>query len=305
MGKISIIGAGFVGSTAAYALFIRRVASEIALIDVHGEKAAGHALDLEHGMQFASRTKITYGSSHSLCKGSDIVVIAAGRPQKPGETRPDLIKGNAEIFRELIPAITKSAPNAVLMVVSNPVDALTYLALKYSRLPPSRVFGTGTALDTARFRYLLGEHYDMDPRSVHAYLLGEHGDSSFPLWSSANVAGIPLKNLPDYNRRKLDSVFQQAKRAAYEVIARKGSTYYAIGLVISELAHAILSDSNSVYPVSTMLKGYHGERNVCLSVPCVLGKGGIKRQLTVPMDSSEMRAFKKSAAIIRKSLRGV
>jgi len=302
-GKVAVVGAGFVGSTAAYAMFIQKTAGEIALIDANKEKAKGNALDLEHGAMFASRTKIRYGDDYALCDGADIVVMALGASQATaGITRLDLVKKNAAIFREVVPKIEKHAPEAIVMVVTNPVDALTYLTLKYSKYLPSRVFGTGTALDTARLRYMLGGHFGIDAKSVHAYVLGEHGDSSFPVWSSANIAGIPLSKLPHYDRKSVEALEEKTRRAAYEIIAGKGATYYAIGMVVADLAYAVLNDRKAVYPVSTLLHNYLGVSDVCISVPCVIGRRGVEKRLLVPLDAREKACLRKSAAIVKGAI---
>ncbi len=304
-GKVAIIGAGFVGSTAAYALMIDGAASEIVLIDRHGEKAEGEAMDLRHGLQFKPNAKIEFGSDYALCKGAEIVVITAGAHQKEGETRLDLVKRNAEIFKEIIPGIARHNKNCIILVVSNPVDVLTHLAIKYSKFPASRVFGTGTMLDTARFRFLLGEHFGVSAESVHAYIMGEHGDSSFPVWSTANVAGVPLKYFRQYNKKAMEKLYLKTKNAAYEVIAKKGATYYAIGLVISKIVRSILSDQNQVLALSTLLKNYDGISDVCLSVPCIVNRQGIKEQIVMPLDAMERRKLKSSAQVMKKTIRGI
>ena len=301
--KVAIIGAGFVGSTAAYALLIDGSASEIALIDVNREKAEGEAMDLQHGLQFKPNVKISFGSSYELCKDAEIIVICAGAHQKPGETRTDLISRNSVIFKEMIPQIVKHNKDCILLVVANPLDILTYLALKYSKFPKSRVFGSGTILDTARFRYMLGEYFGVSPNSVHAYIMGEHGDSSFPAWSTANIAGVSLKHFKKYSRKAMDNLFLKTKNAAYEVIAKKGATYYAIGLGISKIVNSILSDQNEVLALSSYLTNYYGVSDVCLSVPAIVNRQGIKEQILMPLNSLEKKQLRKSASIIKGNLR--
>jgi len=298
-GKIVIVGAGFVGSTIAYALLIEGIASEIILLDIHKEKAEGEALDLKHSLQFTAPTKIVYGDNFQLCRDAAIIIICAGAHQKPGETRLDLVQKNAKIFKAMIPNITKYNKDCILIVVTNPLDVLTYLTLKYSKFKPNKVFGSGTILDTARFRYLLGEYFNVDPSSVHAYILGEHGDSEFPVWSTANIAGIHLSKLDNYNKKAMNGIFKKTKNAAYEVIAKKGATYYAIGLGIAKIVKAVLRNHNEVLPVSTLLKDYYGISGVCLSVPCIVNKDGIKKQLKLPLNNIEKKMLKKSADIIR------
>ncbi len=298
-GKISIIGAGFVGSTAAYSLLISGVSSEIALIDIDKQRAEGEAMDLMHGLQFVPQTDIVVGEGFKKCRNSDIVIICAGAHQDPGNDRLGLVEKNAEIFRELIPKVAKCNRNSIMVVVSNPVDVLTYIALKQSKFPSNRVFGTGTALDTARFRYFLGKHYGVNPNSVHSYILGEHGNSEFPVWSSANVAGVMLKDMKGYSQKKMDAIYRKTRDAAYEIIDRKGSTYYAIGLVITKIVKAILTDSREVMPVSCLLNNYHGISNICLSVPAIIGKDGISEELLLHLDGKEKASLKKSANILK------
>jgi L-lactate dehydrogenase len=304
-GKISIIGAGYVGSTAAYALLMSGISSEIALIDINKEKAEGEAMDLRHGLQFVPQTDIVFNEDFKTCRHSDIVIVCAGANSKPGESRLDLVGRNARIFKDLIPKIAKCNKNSIIIVVSNPVDVLTYLAIKYSGFPASRVFGTGTVLDTARFRYFLGEHYGVNPNSVHAFILGEHGNSEFPVWSSANIAGVKMANMRGYSRKKMDAIFKKTKNAAYEIIDRKGATYYAIGLVITKIVKAILSDSNEVLPVSCLLKNYQGVSDVCLSIPAVINRSGISKQILLPLDGNEKRSLKKSADLLKGVIKKV
>lgn len=302
--KVAIIGAGFVGSTAAYALLIEGAASEIALIDVNKEKAEGEAMDLQHGLQFKPNVKISFGSDYKLCKDAEIVVICAGAHQKPNETRIDLVNKNSRILKQMIPQITKYNKGCILLVVANPLDVLTYLTIKYSKFPKGRVFGSGTILDTARFRYLLGEYFEVSPDSIHAYILGEHGDSSFPVWSTANIAGINLKNFKKYSKKAMEKIARQTKNAAYEVIAKKGATYYAIGLGIARIVKAVFSDKNTVLALSTYLKNYHEVSDVCLSVPCIVNRDGIKEQIVMPLNSLEKKQLRKSAGVIKRVING-
>jgi L-lactate dehydrogenase len=298
--KIAIIGAGFVGSTAAFACSIDGSASEIALIDQNREKAQGEAMDISHGMQFEPYSKITFGDSYKLCKDAEVIIITAGAHQKKGETRLDLTNKNSKIFKEIIPKIIKYNKDCILLVVTNPLDVLTYLTLKYSKFPKHKVIGTGTILDTARFRYLLGNYFQVSPKSVHAYIMGEHGDSSFPVWSTANIAGSNLKNFKKYNKKKMDEIYNKTRDAAYEVIAKKGSTYYAIALGISSIVKAILSDNNKVLALSSHLDNYHGISDVCLSVPTILNRFGVKEQIKLPLSGLEKKQLKKSALKVKE-----
>ncbi len=300
--KVSIIGAGFVGSTAAFTMLLQRVTNEIVLIDVHKEKAEGEAMDLKHGLGFVENAKITFGDDYALCAGSDVVVITAGASQKPGQTRLDLVKTNVAIFKKIVPQIVKHAPDAVLLVVTNPVDVMTFLALKYSKLPSNKVFGSGTSLDTARFQSIIGEKLSVDPKSIHAYILGEHGDSEFPVWSSATIGGVNLNEFPGFNKEVAAYAFQHTRNAAYEIINKKGATYYAIALTISDIVRSIVSDDKEVIPVSTLIHNYSGVSNICLSVPCIIGSNGVKKQLFPKLNSVEQKALKKSAQAIKSAI---
>ncbi|MFC1734279.1 L-lactate dehydrogenase [candidate division KSB1 bacterium] len=305
MSKVAIIGSGFVGSTAAYAMMIKQTASEIALIDIRKEKAEGEAMDLEHGLMFVEGSKITFGDSYELCKGADVVVITAGLAQKPGETRLQLVGKNAKIFSQMIPNIVEHNKDCVIVLVSNPVDIMTFLTLKYSGFPKERVFGTGTTLDTARLRYYLGKEFKVNPHSVHAYIFGEHGDSEFPVWSKATIGGQQLDHMEGYSTEKMDKIFQQTKKAAYEIIAKKGATYYAIGLVISEIVSSIIDDEDRIYPVSNYLDNYYDINGVCLSTPCVIGKGGIKKRMQLPLNEEEQKSLHHSADVLKKIIKDV
>lgn len=302
MEKVSIIGAGNVGASAAYALLIQGVASVIALVDINAKKAMGEALDLMHGMQFAPRAKILHGSSYDLCAGSDIIVITAGIPQKPGETRLQVVDKNAKIMKSIIPQVAKAAPDAVILIISNPVDILTYLAIKYSGFPPERVFGSGTTLDSARFRYYLGEHFQVSPQSVQAFILGEHGDSEFPVLSSATIGGLNLSETEGYDEKEIWNCFEKTKNAAYEVIDSKGATYYAIGLGIAKICTAVLNNEQHILPVSTLINNYYDEGDVCLSIPCVIGKGGIQKRFQLPLDDREQNMLHISAKVLKEVL---
>lgn len=305
MGKVTIIGAGFVGSTTAYAMLIQGVASEITLIDIRKEKAEGEVLDLEHGLIFTPETKLRYGDSYDLCEGADVIVITAGVAQKPGETRLDLVKRNAVIFKEMIPKIMEHAQNPIFVVVTNPVDIITYLTLKYSGLPRERVFGSGTSLDTARLRYYVGKQFNVDPHNVHAFILGEHGDSEFPVWSRATVAGLRMDELEGYRYGLLDTIAERTKKAAYEIISRKGATYYAIGLSVCNIVKSILRNEQELIPVSAYLDNYYDEGGLCLSVPCIIGRRGIQKKVQLPLDEKEQAALHRSAHILREIIEGL
>ena len=307
--KVSIIGAGNVGSTFAFALMIRGIAREIVIVDRNADKAKGECMDLNHGMSFAHPTEI-YPAGYEGCKNSDIVVITAGAKQKPGQTRVDLVQTNADMFKEIIPEILKHAKDAIILVVTNPVDILTYVTMKISGLPPNRVLGSGTVLDTSRFHYLISQHCDIDPRNVHAYIIGEHGDTELPVWSNADIGGMKIEKYcptcKNYNHceqeKELEKIFDEVKQSAYKIIELKGATYYAIGLALVRITEAILRDENSVLPVSTLINNYYGINDVCLSLPSILNKDGVDQFLKIDLSSEEQDKLKRSAETLKKIL---
>jgi L-lactate dehydrogenase len=304
--KIAIVGVGLVGSTYAFTLLLSGIASEIVLIDVNRERAEGEAMDLNHAVPFAHPTKICAGE-YSDAEGAAITVIAAGVGQKPGETRLDLVKRNVEIFRQIVPRVAAANPEGIIVVATNPVDVLTYVTLRLAGLPAQRVFGSGTILDTARFRYMLSEHLGVDPRSVHAYIIGEHGDSEVPVWSLANVAGMRLptfcaeNNIP-LTQDTMDRIFRQTRDAAYEIISRKGATYYAVAAGLVRLTEAILRDQNTVLSISSLIEDYYGIDDVCLSLPTVVSRKGIERVLRLDLSPREARGVRKSAEVLRQTI---
>lgn len=305
-GKICVVGAGQVGATFAYALMIRGLASEIVLIDVNKNLASGQAEDMSHGLPYVSPTKV-YAGDYPDCDGADIVVITAGAAQKPGETRLDLTKRNVDIMSQIVPAITKHTTDAILIVVSNPVDVLTYAAHKFSNLPENQVFGSGTTLDSSRFRYLLSQHIGVDPRNVHAYIIGEHGDSEVPVWSLAHVSGVQLDDYCqsfdiDLQANIRNQIFEDVRTAAYHLIEKKGATYHAIALATLNIVESILRNQNSLHSVSSYIQNYHGVDDVCLSVPCKINRNGVNERILLRLSSDELAAFKKSAAIIKEAI---
>jgi L-lactate dehydrogenase len=305
--RIAIVGAGAVGATFAYALMIQGQADEIVLIDINRAKAEGEAMDLRHGLPFVRPVDVHVGD-YPDCAGADIVVITAGAPSRPGETRLDLVSRNAVIFRQMIPEIVRYNADGILLVVTNPVDVLTYLTLKLSGRPVSKVIGSGTVLDSARFRYLLAEHCGVDPRNVHAYIIGEHGDSEVPVWSLANIAGTRLTDYCVVCQRDCEGIpkeriFRQVHQAAYEVIQRKGATYYAVGLSVASIVESILRDQHSVLPVSSLMQGQYGLEDVCLSLPTVVGQEGVVRVLGLPLDEEELAGLRRSAAVLQEVAR--
>lgn len=302
--KIVVVGAGFVGTSFAYSLLIRGLASQIVIIDVNKDRAEGEAMDLNHGVPFAYPTKIWAGD-YSDCKDADIIVISVDKGQRIEQSRLDLAVGNFEIMKQVISNITRYNRDCILLVVTNPLDVMTYAALKLSGFPSNRVIGSGTVLDTARLRYLLGEHLQVDPRNVHAYIIGEHGDSEVPVWSLANVAGIRLKDycpicgLP-YKVDDLNRLFLQVRDAGYEIMKRKGRTNYAVALGMTKIVESIVRDENAIVTVSTFLGNYHGVSDVCLSVPVILNRSGVKGIINLPLNEEEIVNFQKSADIIKK-----
>lgn len=308
--KVAIIGAGNVGSTFAYALMMSGVAREIALVDRNIKRAEGECMDLNHGVSFGPPVKI-YPAGYEGCKDAHIVVITAGVRQEPGETRIDLVNRNVEVFKSVIPEIIKHAPEAILLVVTNPMDILTYATLKISGFPKNRVIGSGTVLDSSRFRYLLSEHARVDARNVHAYIIGEHGDSELAVWSLADIGGMLLKKYcPQCDSKckaeeKLKGIFEEVKNAAYKIIEAKGSTYYAIGMALVKIVEAILRDENSILPVSTLIEDYYGINNLCLSIPCIVNSNGVKRFLKLELDKDEETKLKKSADTLAGVIKGL
>ena len=304
--KIGIIGCGFVGAATAYTLMQTRLFSEMVLIDNNMEKAEGEAEDISHGLLFSSPQKIYAGSYDDLTDAS-IIIITAGANQKPGETRLDLVGKNVEIFKSIIPEITKRNMDAILLVVANPVDILTYVALRLSGYPEERVIGSGTVLDTARLKYELGRHLSVDSRSVHSFIVGEHGDSEIVAWSSANVSGIPLHDfcsMRGYHNHdeEMRRIADKVKNSAYEIIKRKGATYYGIAMSVKRICEAIVRDEHSVLPVSSMMHGEYGISDIALSMPAIVGIKGIETHVPISLDYEESEELKKSASILKETI---
>jgi L-lactate dehydrogenase len=295
-----------VGASFAYALMQRGLANELVIVDADTARAEGEAMDLNHGLPFVRPMQISSGDYPDLA-GAAVVVVAAGANQKPGETRLDLLQRNGTIIRAIIPQIVRHAPDAIIVLATNPVDVLTHIAVQVAGLPPGRVFGSGTILDTARFRYLLGEHYKVDPRSVHAYIVGEHGDSELALWSLANIAGVRLREFVGlggrgYDQAAMDSIFAQTRDAAYEIIKRKRATYYAIGLGLLTIVEAVLRDQRTVLTVSTPMAGQYGVRDISISLPTIVGRGGAEEVLNLVIAPEEEQAFRHSAQVLHDRL---
>jgi L-lactate dehydrogenase len=286
--KIAVVGAGKVGMTAAYALLLSGIAHEIVLFGRDKSKLVGEQLDLEHAMALTHKTKITIADDYAELAGTDIAVFCAGAPQTAGETRLQLAAKNLQIVDQMVPKLMQAAPQALLLMVANPVDLMTYRAQELTQLPAGQIFGSGTLLDTARFRFHLSEFLPVNPRSIHAYVLGEHGDHSFPVISSANIGGQPLAEFPGFSREKAEAAYQRARDAAYAIIESKGATYYGIGASITRICRAILNNAQTVLPLSVPLIDYYGHSGMALSVPCVLGRAGIQQVVTASLDEAEI-----------------
>jgi L-lactate dehydrogenase len=304
--RVAVVGTGAVGSTFAYALLLSGLASEIVLIDVNRSKAEGEAMDLNHAVPFTHPTRIWAGD-YADCAGAAVTVLAAGVPQKPGQTRLECLQANASVWREIVPQISSHNSSGILLVATNPVDVLTYTAWRLSGLPAARVLGSGTILDTARFRFLLSRHFGVDARSVHAFIIGEHGDSEVPAWSLANIAGM---RLPDYCRANglpyepqvMAKIFESTRDAAYHIIQRKGATYYAVAAGLLRITQSILRHQNTVLSVSSLIENYYGISDVCFSLPTVIDRGGIQRVLRLELNEEESSKLRQSAAILRATI---
>lgn len=304
--KVVIIGAGSVGTAYIYALLPSGSAGQIVLIDKDHNRAKGEALDLSHGLPFIPPVEITAGD-YDDCADADLIVVTAGAKQKSGQTRLELVRSNAEVIRQICDEIKKVNSQAVLVMVTNPVDALTQLATKYLDWPKSRIIGSGTVLDSARFRYLISRHCGVDTHNVHAYIIGEHGDSEVAAWSMTHIAGIPIRrycqicNKCDHKKHH-ERIAKAVRDSAYHIIDYKGSTYYGIGLSLLRITQAVLRNEHSVLTVSTFLNGEYGIDDICLSVPCVIGRDGVEKIVTTELPENEQSALQNSAGVIRETL---
>lgn len=295
--RIAVIGTGAVGSTTAYTLLLHKRMSELVLIDVNKDKARGDALDMNHGLPFVGNVRVWAGD-YEDCREADIIVVTAGAAQKPGETRQDLLKRNVKIFESIIENVTKYNTTGILLIATNPVDVLSYFSWKKSGWPANRVIGSGTLLDSARFRYLIAEELNIDPRSVHAHIIGEHGDSELPVWSRANVAGLQV----DIPREKQEELFRNTRDAAYEIISAKGATFYAIALALDRICAAILRNEQSVLTVSTLISGHYDLDEVYLGVPCIVDHSGVREILDLELSAEEQELLRKSARTLKSHI---
>ncbi|XP_046996309.1 L-lactate dehydrogenase-like isoform X1 [Schistocerca americana] len=302
--KVTVVGVGQVGMACAFSILTQHVASEIALVDVVADKLKGEMMDLQHGLTFMKTGKIVAGTDYAVTAGSRLCIVTAGARQKEGESRLDLVQRNTDIFKGIIPNLVKHSPNTILLVVSNPVDILTYVAWKLSGLPKNRVIGSGTNLDSSRFRFLMSQRLNVAPASCHGWIIGEHGDTSVPVWSGVNVAGVRLRDLnPNVgtvaDKENWEQLHQQVVQSAYEVIKLKGYTSWAIGLSVAALAQSILRNAHVVHAVSTLVNGYHGiSKDVFLSLPCVLGENGVTHIVKQPLTAEETAMLNKSADLM-------
>jgi L-lactate dehydrogenase len=301
--KVAIVGCGKVGSTVAYALMMDGVVSEIALIDRSAETAEGEASDLRHGMQFTSLSKIEAGTSFELVKGAQIVVVTAGAAQKPNQSRDDLLEQNTKIFSEIIPEIAKHNSSCILLIVTNPLDVMTYVAWKLSGFSKCRVIGTGTVLDTARFRYLLAKKVNVSPKDICAHVLGQHGDLSFAWKSAATVAGVHLSKFKELTNSFLNEAQEDVRQAAGKIIKQKGATFYSIGLVVTKIVRSIIHNQSRVFSLSTILENYLGYNDVALSVPTVVRSSGVCKNLEVDLNEEESLQFAASQAAVSNGIK--
>lgn len=299
-GKIAIIGAGAVGSTIAYTIMCGGLFNELVLIDINADKAEGDALDMAHGVSFVKPVNV-YSGSYADCKGADIVIITAGAAQKNGETRLDLVRRNTDIMKNILNKLMKYVPSdVILLVVSNPVDILTYMSYKISGLPKNQVIGSGTVLDTSRLKYILSRRLNIDARNCHTYIIGEHGDSEVPTWSLTNIAGIPIHDFDCMTDRVLEEMRHKVVRAAYDIIDKKGATYYAIALAVARITECIAGEENSFLTTSAVLEGEYGIKGIALSVPSKLSGKGIAWIPEIALSPSELEGLKRSAETMKK-----
>ncbi|GAB2611933.1 L-lactate dehydrogenase [Pseudactinotalea suaedae] len=301
--KLAVVGAGSVGATLAYAAVIQGLSRSVVLYDVNAAKVRAEALDLQQSLQFVPAAHVSGSDDIGICAGADVIAVTAGAKQQPGQTRLDLAASTTSLMRTLMPQLVAVAPDAIIIMVTNPVDVITYVAQKLTGLPPHQLFGSGTVLDSARLRGLIASRCGVAVQNVHAYIVGEHGDSEIPLWSSASVGAIPVTDLIEEAER--DQMAHDVVHAAYEIISGKGATSYAIGVSAGRIIEAVLRDEHRVLPVSTMVDGHLGIEDVCLSIPSVVGAGGIERQLHVPMTDREVAGLRASADEIRSVARGL
>lgn len=307
--KAAVIGCGFVGSASAFSLMNSGLFSELVLIDADQAKAEGEAMDISHGVPFARQMKIYAGNYDDIVDAA-IIIVTAGANQKPEETRLDLVHKNVAIFKSIIPEISKRNCKGILLIVANPVDILTYTALKLSGFEENRVIGSGTVLDTARLKTQLSEHLQVDSKSIHAFIIGEHGDSEIAAWSSSNVSGISLDDFCEmrghyHHKEATEEIAEKVKNSAYEIIEKKRATYYGIAMAVKRICEVIIRDEKSILPISSMMHGEYGIDDVVLSMPAIVGKNGLETKVPIELDEEEQAALKKSAATLKEVLAGL
>ncbi len=307
--KAVMIGCGFVGSASVFALMQSGLFTEIAMIDADMAKAEGEAMDISHGIPFVNNMKI-YAGTYEDVRDASIVIITAGANQKPDETRLDLVHKNVAIFQQIIPEIARRNFQGILLVVANPVDILTHVAQKLSGLPENRVIGSGTVLDTARFKYRLSEHLSVDSGSIHAFIIGEHGDSEIAVWSSANVSGIPINDFCEMRGHyqhdaSMKVIAEDVKNSAYEIIQKKRATYYGVAMAVRRICEVIMRDEKSILPVSTAMHGEHGIEGVVLSMPCIVGRNGIETKVPIRLNEEEEQKLRESADVLKEILHSI
>lgn len=306
MQKVAVIGCGFVGATSAFSLIQSGLFSEMVLIDANHEKAVGEAMDLSHGSAYSTPVKI-YAGNYDDIVDAGLIVITAGANQKPNETRLDLVKKNVSIFKSIIPEIKERNCEGILLIVSNPVDILTYVTLKLSGFPANRVIGSGTVLDTARLKHVLGEHLQVDSRNIHAYVIGEHGDSELAVWSGAQVAGIHINHFCELrghfqHQEAMNRLYQEVRDSAYHIIERKGATYYGVAVAVKRIAEAIVKNEHAVLPISSLMQGEFGLSDLCLSIPTVVGNKGVEMVVDIYLDNEEKQKLLESAQALKQVL---
>ena len=310
--KVALIGTGMVGMSFAYSALNQNVCDELVLIDIDKLRAKGEAMDLNHGLAFSHSSMKIYAGDYEDCKDASIAVICAGVNQKPGESRLQLLKRNYDVFKSVVTAVCESGFGGIFLVATNPVDIMTRVTYSLSRFNPAKVIGTGTTLDTARLRYLMGDYFSVDPRNIHAYIIGEHGDSEFAPWSQAMISTKPLKKIFEDNPQKfrpedMEKIASEVREAAQKIITAKRATYYGIGIAITRIVRAILNDEKTVLTVSARLKGEYGQRDVFVGTPCIVGKSGADRLIELDLNEDELKSFSKSCNILSReyeSLRG-
>ena len=306
--KCAIIGAGGVGSTTAFTLVQSGLFNEIVIIDVNKNKSEGEALDIAHGIQFTNPVNIYSGDYKDLADAY-LIIVTAGANQMPGETRIDLINKNASIFKKIIPSITEYNKGCILLIVSNPVDILTMLALELSGFPKERVLGSGTVLDTSRLRYLLSKKLEVDSKNIHAFIIGEHGDSELAVWSNADIAGIHIedycKNIFDSCNINLEEILNEVRNSAYQIIEKKGSTFYGVAMAVKRIAQAIIRDEYSILPVSHFLNGEYGINDVCLGIPAVICRKGVKKIIPITLNEREKTYLNESANKLKEAYKSI